>query len=67
MRCCMWVTYRWGRVNKAEDVLSVGQQIEVKVLKIDPEKQRISVGMKQLLPHPWDALALKAEIVCTAW
>src|ERR1700728_2297309 len=31
----------WGRVNKAEDVLSVGQQIEVKVLKIDPEKQRI--------------------------
>ena len=50
----------WGRVNKTEDVLSVGQQIEVKVLKIDPEKQRISVGMKQLLPHPWDALALKA-------
>jgi small subunit ribosomal protein S1 len=50
----------WGRVNKAEDVLSVGQQIEVKVLKIDPEKQRISVGMKQLLPHPWDALVLKA-------
>src|SRR3984885_15306295 len=50
----------WGRVNKAEDVLSVGQQIKVKVLKIDPEKQRISVGMKQLLPHPWDALALKA-------
>src|SRR3984885_77140 len=50
----------WGRVNKTEDVLSVGQQIAVKVLKIDPEKQRISVGMKQLLPHPWDALALKA-------
>ena len=50
----------WGRVNKVEDVLSVGQQIEVKVLKIDPEKQRIAVGMKQLLPHPWDALALKA-------
>ena len=50
----------WGRINKAEDVLSVGQQIEVKVLKIDPEKQRISVGMKQLLPHPWDGLALKA-------
>jgi small subunit ribosomal protein S1 len=47
----------WGRVNKPEDVLSVGQQVEVKVLKIDPEKQRISVGMKQLLPHPWDGLA----------
>ncbi len=47
----------WGRVNKAEDVLSVGQQIEARVLKIDSEKQRISVGMKQLLPHPWDAVA----------
>src|SRR3984957_9164942 len=47
----------WSRVNKPEDVLSVGQEIEAKVLKIDPEKQRISVGMKQLLPHPWDAVA----------
>ena len=50
----------WGRVNKPEDVLSVGQQIEARVLKVDLEKQRISVGMKQLLPHPWDAIALKA-------
>jgi small subunit ribosomal protein S1 len=47
----------WGRVNKPEDVLSVGQEIDAKVLKIDPEKQRISVGMKQLLPHPWDTVA----------
>ena len=47
----------WSRINKPEDVLSVGQQIEAKVLKVDPEKQRISVGMKQLLPHPWDAVA----------
>src|SRR5271156_5005719 len=47
----------WSRINKPEDVLSVGQQIEAKVLKVDPEKQRVSVGMKQLLPHPWDAVA----------
>src|SRR6202167_3899105 len=47
----------WSRINKPEDVLSVGQEIEAKVLKIDPEKKRISVGMKQLLPHPWDAVA----------
>ena len=47
----------WSRINKPEDVLSVGQQIEAKVLKVDPDKQRISVGMKQLLPHPWDAVA----------
>jgi len=49
----------WSRVIKPEDVLSVGQQIEAKVLKVDAEKRRISVGMKQLLPHPWDAIALK--------
>src|SRR5580692_10520866 len=47
----------WGRVNKPSDVLSVGQQIEAKVLKVDPEKRRISLGMKQLQPHPWDAVA----------
>jgi small subunit ribosomal protein S1 len=44
----------WGRINKPEDVLSVGQKIEVKVLKLDPEKRRISLGLKQLQPHPWD-------------
>jgi small subunit ribosomal protein S1 len=49
----------WARVSKPEDVLSLGQQIEVKVLKVDAEKQRISVGLKQLLPHPWDAVSLK--------
>jgi small subunit ribosomal protein S1 len=47
----------WGRINKPEDVLSVGQKIEVKVLKLDPEKRRISLGLKQLQPHPWDAVA----------
>jgi small subunit ribosomal protein S1 len=51
----------WGRVNKPADVLSVGQQVEVKVLKIASEgdKRRISVGLKQLQPHPWDAVAQK--------
>src|SRR5579862_946877 len=47
----------WARVNKPEDILSVGQQIEARVIKIDPAKQRISIGMKQLLPHPWDGVA----------
>ena len=45
----------WGRVNEPADVLSVGQEIEVKVLKVDPEKRRISLGMKQLQPDPWDS------------
>ncbi len=47
----------WGRVNKPADVLSPGQQVEVMVLRIDPEKQRISLGLKQLQPHPWDSVA----------
>jgi small subunit ribosomal protein S1 len=51
----------WSRVNKAEDVLSVGQQIEAKVLKVDAAKQRISIGMKQLLPHPWDGVAARLK------
>ena len=49
----------WSRVSKPEDVLTVGQEIEAKVLKVDTEKQRISLGMKQLLPHPWDAVPEK--------
>ncbi|MBZ5578226.1 MAG: 30S ribosomal protein S1 [Acidobacteriia bacterium] len=44
----------WGRVAKAADVLTAGQQIEARVLKVDPAKRRISLGLKQLLPHPWE-------------
>jgi small subunit ribosomal protein S1 len=49
----------WSRITKPEDVLTVGQEIEAKVLKVDTEKHRISLGMKQLLPHPWDAVPEK--------
>ena len=52
----------WSRVNKSSDVLSEGQQIEAKVLKIDPEKRRVAIGLKQLQPHPWDSLAGKLKI-----
>ena len=52
----------WSRVTNPADVLSTGQQIEVKVLKIDPEKRRISLGLKQLQPQPWDAVAGKYKI-----
>ncbi len=47
----------WSRINKPADVLTVGQQIDAKVLKVDPGKRRISLGMKQLLPHPWEQAA----------
>ena len=47
----------WSRVNAAEDVLTVGQQLQLKVLKVDAENQRISVGLKQLEAEPWDGAA----------
>jgi small subunit ribosomal protein S1 len=49
----------WSRISKPADVLSAGQEIEARVLKIDQEKRRISLGMKQLQPHPWDSAAAK--------
>ena len=52
----------WSRVSSPADVLAVGQQLEVKVLAIDPQKRRISVGIKQLQPHPWDSVSSKYKI-----
>jgi len=52
----------WGRVSKPADVLSVGERIQVQVLKIDPKKQRISLGMKQLTPHPWELAPEKYRV-----
>jgi small subunit ribosomal protein S1 len=49
----------WRRVNKPSDVLSTGQQIEAVIIKIDSDKRRIAISMKQLQPHPWDAVAEK--------
>ena len=49
----------WSRIEKPADVLTIGQQIDAKVLKIEPGGKRISLGMKQLQPHPWDAVAGK--------
>ena len=46
----------WGRLNKPSDVLSVGQEIEAKVLRVDFDKRRVSIGMKQLQPQPWDSV-----------
>ncbi len=57
----------WSRINKASDMLSVGQEIEAKVLKIDPEKRRISIGMKQLQPHPWDSVPGKYKVGERVW
>jgi len=47
----------WSRVKAAEDLLSVGEEIQVKILSVDPETQRISLGLKQLQAEPWDSAA----------
>jgi small subunit ribosomal protein S1 len=46
----------WGRVTNPHDVLEKGQNLNVVVLDFDDDKKRISLGLKQLTPHPWDAL-----------
>jgi small subunit ribosomal protein S1 len=52
----------WGRVAKPADVLSVGDSVEVKILKVDREGRRISLGLKQLLPDPWSLAEEKYKI-----
>ena len=51
----------WGRITHPSEVLHLNQKINVVVLDFDENKKRISLGLKQLLPHPWEVLA--ADIV----
>ncbi len=52
----------WGRVKHTSDILSVGQEIEVLILNVDIEKERISLGYKQLQPKPWTLAAEKYPV-----
>jgi small subunit ribosomal protein S1 len=52
----------WGRINHPEEVLNLDQKVNIVVLDFDDEKKRISLGMKQLTPHPWDSLAADIEV-----
>ncbi len=47
----------WGRVRHPSQLVSIGDEIEVKVLKFDKDKERISLGTKQLQPFPWEGVA----------
>jgi small subunit ribosomal protein S1 len=47
----------WGRIAHASEVVRVGEELRVKVLKYDPEKGRVSLGLKQLTPDPWRHVA----------
>jgi len=52
----------WGRVSHPSEVVKLDQTINVLVLDFDQEKKRISLGLKQLLPHPWENIELKYPV-----
>ncbi|MDO3379438.1 30S ribosomal protein S1 [Geoalkalibacter halelectricus] len=52
----------WGRVNHPSDILNVGDRIKVKVLKFDQEKERVSLGLKQITPDPWEEASGKYPV-----
>jgi len=52
----------WGRVNHPSEVVKLDQTINVVVLDFDQEKKRISLGLKQLLPHPWENIETKYPV-----
>ena len=47
----------WGRVNHPDEIVELDQKLNVVILDFDDEKKRIALGLKQLTPHPWDALS----------
>ena len=49
----------WGRIGDPEDLLKLRQKLEVVVLSVDEKKQTLSLGLKQLQPHPWDIAKTK--------
>ena len=52
----------WGRVNHPSEVTEVGETINVKIIDIDKDKLRISLGLKQLTPHPWENVEEKFPV-----
>jgi len=52
----------WGRINHPSEVLSMNDPITVKVIEYDEERKRVSLGLKQLAPHPWEDVEIKFPI-----
>jgi len=52
----------WGRINHPSDVVQLDDTIEVKVLEYDKDKKRVTLGLKQLQPHPWENIEEKLKI-----
>ncbi|MFT6068244.1 MAG: small subunit ribosomal protein S1 [Bacteriovoracaceae bacterium] len=51
----------WGRVKHPSNLLNIGDEIEVKILKFDSEKERVSLGLKQVQPNPWEVAPEKYQ------
>jgi ribosomal protein S1 len=47
----------WGRIQHPSEILQEGQRIKVKVLRLDREREKISLGLRQVMPNPWDTVA----------
>ncbi len=52
----------WGRVSHPSEISKIGDKVRVKVLNFDPEKERISLGLKQLEPYPWEGVEDKYKV-----
>ena len=52
----------WGRVNHPSEIININDEITVKVIEYDAERKRVSLGLKQLSPHPWDDVDIKYSI-----
>ncbi|MDR1523785.1 MAG: 30S ribosomal protein S1 [Tannerella sp.] len=52
----------WGRVSHPEEIVQFDQKVNVVILDFDDEKKRIALGLKQLTPHPWDALDIDLKV-----
>ena len=52
----------WGRINHPSEVISLNDTISVKVIEYDEERKRVSLGLKQLVPHPWEDLEIKYPV-----
>ncbi len=61
--CSTSPTCRWGRISHPSEVVSIGDRVMVKVLSFDPERERISLGLKQLTPYPWENVDDKFPII----
>ena len=49
----------WSRIQKVDDLVTTGDKVQVKVIKIDPVARKLTLGLKQLTPSPWEKVESK--------